>query len=327
MAVYQSTATENGSETMNGSLVVNKDFLDQHSVLWVKVVMVSVTIVISLFSITVLVALRRARHIPKTACLLSSSLLCFDCATILTFTLRNVVTNSRLLNIITLVGISWTIGSYINVAVMALDRVIFFQWPYIYIRRFNNGSYVFIYYIVMFVYLSAFTVHWVSCVITKTTFWDVRDCMVLLITIYMTVSQTFSVVICIPSLIWIVVIIIKQQQKERSRSENAPTIVVFMCCINYALCTVEVFALVYGLPNITIVARRTATEIVHMVNRLFDTCMYVLWFRECRYEFLKIIGSVIPPLRHVRQPMRNELSYIGSSNPGSSNPGSSTKSS
>lgn len=299
--------SENESESTAAGAVNTADFSDKHSLLAIKVGLVSATVVILLFSVAALVALWRTKFIPKTACLLSSSLLWFDCATSFTFALRNIVTDSNTLNVITLVGIGWATVSFVNVALMALDRFILFQWPYLYMRRFTNGSCVIVYYLIIITYLSVFTGHWINCFVDNPGFWDIRKCMVPLITIYMTISQALSVIICVPCLLWIVVIIKKQQQKERSRRERNPTIVVFVCCLNFIICTIGVFVLLYTEAQVTIVARRTATDIIHLINCLVDSSVYVLWFKECRYELLKMVAVLLPPVRHMTERLKNEV--------------------
>ena len=297
----------NDTDITTAATVNTPTYSNTHTLILIRVSLVTTSIVLMLFSVLALIALSRTKNIPKTACILSTSLLFFDCVTVLTYGVRNIVTDPVLLNIITLVGIGWATSSFINVAVMALDRLILFQWPYFYVRRFTNGSYVTVYYIIIAVYLIIFSGHWVNCFISMSDYRETRQCMLPLIIGYMTVTQSVSVLVCIPCFLWIAVIIIKQRQKKRSRSEKNPTIVVFVCCINYGLSTIGVFILLYTICQFTIIARRTATDIIHFVNVLVDTAVYVLWFKECRYELFKIIGCLIPPLRQRIERMRNEV--------------------
>lgn len=284
----------------------NGDYSDQHASITVNAPMTSATFVVLLFSVTALVALRRTKSIPKTACLLSSSLLLFDCATVFTFALRYMFDYTTPYFVITLVGVGWAIASFFNVAVMALDRLILFQYPFLYARRFTNGSYVVLYFIVIFIYVFVFTGHWITCFVGNPTPSDIRACFFPIIQRYMTFSQIGSVFICIPCLVWIAVIIRKQQQKVHSRSERNPTVVVFVCCINFILCTIGVFVVIYSVSFATSLARTAVTDVMHLINCLVDTFVYVLWFKECRHELLNIIATVIPPLRHSVQKIKNK---------------------
>lgn len=295
------------NETVVNQTVEISDFSDVHTEIVLRVTFVSVAGLLVAFSASAATAMNRTKNIPKTACILSTSLLWFDCATTFTYALRHLFNDNVILNLITLIGICWGCGSFLNIAVMSLDRLILFQWPYFYVRRFTNGSYVIVYYIIILGFIVGFTCHWMLCFINFSLFWEVRQCMVPLITVYVSASHVASMVISIPCFIWILIIIMKQRRRERAKNESNPTIVVFVCCINYAISTVLVFILLYTVCQISIIVRRSATESLYMCNGFVDTCVYVLWFKECRYELLKMVGKVVPPLRKKVERMRNEI--------------------
>lgn len=289
--------------------ISGSDYLDMHTDIAIKISFVFVSAVLVTFSSLALIALARTSSIPKNACILSSSLLMFDCAATFTFALRNIITEHVILNLITLVGLGWCNASSVNIAVMCIDRAILFQWPYFYVRRFTNGSYVIIYYIIILAYLLSFTGQWIKCFIGRLSFWEVRQCMNPVIVENLTISFVTSIAVSIPCFVLIVIIIIKQRRRERTRSrrESRSTIVVFVCFVNYA-CTVSVFLiLMYTHCYVSIIARRTAIDIVFIINGFVDTCVYVLWFKECRYELLKILGKILPPLKTKVERMRTEV--------------------
>ena len=306
-SVIVDTYVGNESDTTTPQTGLNSDFADVHDLVAIKAGLITLAWVLLSISVTAFIALNRTRAIPKTACILSSSLLWFDCATILAFAVRNIVTDNIILNILTMVGLTMSSASFINIAVMSMDRLILFQWPYFYIRHFTNGSYVYFYYIIVVGFIVSFCANWMQCFISPSSFWDVRQCIVPLITVYMATSHVASVLFCFPCFVWIAIIVAKQQRKERSKSERNPTMVVLLCCINYSITTVIVLILLFTACYTTIIFRRTATDLLYMFNGLLDTFVYVLWFKECRYELLKIVSCFVPPLRPKLEKMRHEV--------------------
>lgn len=306
------TITDDVNVTTTSSVAVNSDYSDVQTEIVVKVLFVSIAALLLTISIPALIALNRTKKIPKTACILSTSLLWFDCATTFCFALRHMITDKIVLNLITLVGVGWFIASIANIGVMALDRMILFQFPYFYIRRFSNGSFVIFYYIIILLYLLTYTGRWVICFLDDPTFWELRQCMNPVIISTMATCFISSMSVSIPSFILIAIIIIKQRRRERSRSESNSTIVVFICCINYTFTLIVCFILMLTICQITIVVRRTATDVVFMFNGFVDTFVYVLWFKECRYELMKIVGTICPPLKDKIERMRAEVFDVSS---------------
>ena len=297
----------NETDTMTPQTVVHSNFSDMHDLVAIKAGLFTLACAILSIAITAFISLNRTRAIPKAACVLSSSLLWFDCATIFVFAVRHLLTDNFVMNMLTMFGLTMSSASFINIAVMSMDRLVLFQWPYFYIRHFTNGSYVYFYYIIVVGFIVSFCVQWIPCFVLRSLFWDVRQCMEELIEVYITSSHVASVLICLPCFVWIAIIVAKQQRKERSKSEKNPTMVVLLCCINYSITTVILLLLIYTSCQTTILVRRTTTELLYMFNGLMDTCVYVLWFKECRYELMKIVACFIPPLRPKLERMRNEV--------------------
>ena len=308
----------NESDTTTNETGLNPEFSDMHDLIAIKAGLFTLACVILSIAVAAFIALTRTRAIPKAACVLSSSLLWFDCTTITAFAIRHLVTNSFVLNILTMIGFTMSSASFINIAVMSMDRLILFQWPYFYLRHFTNGSYVCFYYIIVVGFMISFCVQWIPCFVYRSLFWDVRTCMENLIEVYITTSHVVSVVLCVPCFVWVAIIVVKHQRKKRSKSETNPTKVVLLCCINYSITAVILLILVYTICHTTIIFRRTTTELLYMFNGLMDTCVYVLWFKECRYELVKIVACFIPSLRPKLEKMRNEVLDVNASSSGSS---------
>lgn len=302
-----SIALPDGNNTNIANISESISLPDVHTDTAIRASLVTVGTLLLAFTVLALVALNRASSIPKTACRLCSSLLLFDSAATFTFILTDFITDLITLNLISLIGFGWCNAAFINIAVMCIDRVILFQWPYFYVRRFTNGSYVIIYYVIIFTYVVSYTGQWIKCFINDVSLWDVRQCMNIIIIENMTAAFVTGLVVSIPSFLLIIIIIIKQRQRERSRNESRPTIAVFVCCINYSVTIIACFILTYTVCYVKIVYRRVATKIVFMLNGFVDTCVYVLWFKECRYELLKIVGHVVPVLKTKVERMRTEV--------------------
>lgn len=289
-----------------------EDFSDKHSEAAVNNVLTAAATLCLVFSALSFVAINKTRNIPRTACFLSSSLIFFDSATTLTYATRKFVEDSHVLNIITVIGLGWSYASFVNVAIMAVERLIIFQWPYFYMRHVTYGACVKLLVVVMVVFLGAWTAEWISCFFTKTGFWNIRRCLDPIVIKYMTATFATLFLVILTCFIKIIIIISKQRNKVQPQSETSTrnhrsTIVVFLCCINYFLTALINIALVYTLAEITIVVRRTILDVLYMLNGLVDTCVYVLWYKECRYELLKLLACLVPPLKPKVEHMRVEI--------------------
>lgn len=300
----------NESSTQTTDIVT--DFSDKHEDDTVNNIFVAAAACCLIFSGLSFVAINRTHNIPRTASFLSSTLIIFDCATTFTYATRKFVEDSDVLNVITLIGVGWSYASFINVAIMAVERLIVFQWPYFYMRHVSHGTCTKLLFSIMVVYLGAWTSEWVVCFITKTGFWNIRRCLDPIVIKYMTATFATLAIVTTTCFMKILIIITNQRKKVQPHSETASrnhrsTIVVFLCCINYFFTAVINLILVYTLAQITIVVRRTILDVLYMLNGLIDTCVYVLWYKECRYELLKILSSCIPPLKPKAERMRVEI--------------------
>ena len=280
---------------------------DQHSTVAVRAGLITTSIVLLVFSLAALVALSRTKTIPTTARTLSSSLLWFDSATMLAFAFRNMVDDSFISNLLTMFGLTMSSASFVNIAVMSFDRVICFQWPYFYIRHFTHGSYVIVYYMIIVGTIIPFIALWIDCCVTMPSFWEIRQCLLPLTTVFLASSHVICVLICIPCFVWITVIVIKNQRKERSKKDISSTISVVVCSINYGFTTIIALTFLFTACHTTIILRRTISQLLYMMNGFVDTCVYVLWFKECRYQLLNIVGVLVPALRQKIARMRNEV--------------------
>lgn len=296
-------------ESGNQTLTTTKAITDKHTDTAVNVSFFIAAIICIIFSAMSFVAINRTKCIPRTACFLSSSLLFFDCATTLTYATRKFITDSHVLQIITLIGLGWSYASFINVAIMALERLIVFQWPYFYTRRMSYQTSIKILLAVMVVYVGSWTCEWVACFFKTEGFWNSRDCLEPVAFRYMTATFAALLLVIVICFTKILTIIIKQRSKVQPNSEtvsrtNRSTIVVFLCCVNYVFTALINIVLVYTNRQVPIVVRRTILDTLYMLNGIADTFVYVLWYRECRYELLKMVAVCVPSLRPKVEQMR-----------------------
>lgn len=292
------------------------DFSDQHENDIINSIFVVVAMFCLVFSGLSLVAINRTQYIPQTACFLSSTLIIFDCATTFTYAVRKLVTDSDVLNTITLIGLGWSYASFINVAVMVVERLVVFQWPYFYMRHVSHGTCMKLMLLVIVVFLCSWTTEWAVCFTSRTGYWNTRSCYSPVIKKYMTATFATLAIVTTACFIKIGIIIRRQRRKIQPNSETSArnmrsTIVVFLCCVNYFFTAVMNLVLVYTAPQISIVTRRTIYDVLYMLNGLTDTCVYILWYKESRYELFKILSALIPSFRQKVEQMRIEILDLG----------------
>lgn len=297
-----------------GNLTVareNSNTTEGMSDILVSLVLVSGTVVCFVFSGLSLVALNRTRNIPKTARTLSSCLLALDCSTVATFAFRRLISDTLLTHIVTMIAIGWSSASFMMIALMSIDRLILFQFPYFYTRKFTNGIYTGVYFVVVALYLSLYSTQWVYCTVLGSV--SISECS----GIASNISATKMVSACVSIICftWILVIIVKQKNEQRPRSESKSTVVVFLCCINYAVTGVISTVISASLQELTLNIRRVIVDVLYIFNGFADTCFYVLWFNECRYELLKIIATICPTLKGRVERMRADVTDNFMANP------------
>ena len=300
---------DNWNDSTTQATETSTNYLDKHENQTINHVLLSAAAVCLIFSGMSFVAINRTHNIPRTACFLSSTLLIFDCATTFTYATRKLVTDSDTLNVITMIGLGWSYASFINVAVMAMERLLVFQWPYFYMRHVSHSTSIKALATILVLYLGTWTTEWTVCYITTTGFWKIRECFGTIIKKFMTATFVTLAVVTSICFIKTLFIITKQRRKILPQSETAtqnhrPTIVVFVCCLNYLFTAAVNIVLVYTISHLTIFVRRTILDVLYMFNGLVDTFVYVLWYKECRYELVKLLAVCLPPLRAKAERMR-----------------------
>lgn len=263
-----------------------------------------------IFSALSCVVINKTRTIPKTACFLSSSLMFFDSATTGFYATRKFIADSNISLVFTLIALGWSYASFVNVAIMALERLIVFQWPYFYMRRVSQGLSIKCLAAVMILYIGSWTGEWIGCFFWNTEYWNIRHCLDPIVIKYMTATFAILFAVILICLVKIIIIVSKQHNKVQHQSDvpvprsNRATVIVFVCCVNYFFTALINIALVYTLAEIPIAVRRTILDILYLLNGFVDTCVYVLWYKECRYEMFKLLSILVPPLKPKVEQMR-----------------------
>lgn len=260
-----------------------------------------------------LVALNRTKHTPKVARFLSSALLVFDFVTVLLYTIRKMVSPGRLNMTIQAFGIGWSFLTHLNIAIMSIERLIVFQWPNFYLRRVTFSTFRKVAFTVWIVYMISWTVGSFRCTFCCLTETGIRICFLDVVMKYIMITFPLSSVVSCCCLTRIVVIIQLQASKLKevgcSVRKHKSTIVVMLCCFNSVVTMIiHVVILLFTLQDN--VKRRIILDSVMIVNGFVDTFVYVLWYKECRLEILKLLAKSCPVLENRVENFRKNVFHI-----------------
>ena len=276
----------------------------------IRLFLLSVSVVIMFLNGISLVAMNRTRHTPRTARFLSMSLLVFDFMAALMYTVRRMIVNTPLNLLFQLIAMGFNFLGFLNIAIMSLERLVVFRWPNFYLRK---VSYSAIWRISVFVWVG-YSFTWVfGC---SWCFIHVDDadpktiyCFTRVIHNNLRVIYSSTTAISCACLMNICFIIAHQASKTTGTrialNSNKSTIVVMMCIANYLVATICNTAFTYLIEEAYI--RRLVNDLMMIANGFVDTCVYVLWFKECRLEVIKMLGRVFPSIDKKVHAMRIEI--------------------
>lgn len=271
--------------------------LDEMLNIYARIGIMALATLILIFTAVSLFALNRTRHTPKTARFLASGLLVFDSGTTLTYTVRKLVSEPGFNRYINILGTGWSLLAYLQIGTMCVERLLVFQWPNFYLRSVSFKKVRVICLLVWLSYFVAWIVATGRCTFIYCTD-EADECFNESIIGFVMVICPASVLVSSISLIKIASLI----RKQKAKFQNSPsvirnyksTFVVFLCFINYIFTT-----LVYGILAGTVkgnLERRIVMDGLMTVNGLLDTLVYVLWYKECRLEFIKMASKTFPSL-------------------------------
>lgn len=259
-----------------------------------------------------LLAFARTRQTPRTARFLSSALLVFDLLTTFSFTVRKVTSDKKTNILVEFVGIGWSFLAYLNIAIMSFERLIVFQWPNFYLRHVTYAVAKVAAFITWTLFVTFYLIFFSICMLED----DPRTfaiCLKQVTTAF--IQVTFPTVVFLSSVCYLLILFIIRKQTYRTLSERShttkmyrSTVVVFLCLVNFVF-TTSLF-LGFSAFTVNIDVRRLTLDALSMINGLFDTCLYVLWFKECRMELLKIVSLCVPKLKQNIDSMRVQIFNI-----------------
>lgn len=276
-----------------------------------QAIVTAIAIVILIFNGISFLGLYRTKQTPRTARFLSSALLVFDFLTTLFFQTRKFAVNFQHSLMVQFFGNGWSFLAYVNVAIMSVERLMIFQWPNFYLRRvsfpvFRNASVT-----IWSLYMASWIAGIGYCFISNSeNDIGIGDCSDVVMTMYVVLTCPLSTLLSCTCFFKILIIIRKQTNKVmgkgKSLRHHKATLVVFLCLINYVVITICYAIIMFVTVNDN-VKRRIFMDILMMVNGLLDTCVYVLWYKECRLELLKLAAKVFPSLNSKIETMRRSV--------------------
>lgn len=279
----------------------------------VKIIILVLSIFVLLFNALSLVALLRTRNTPKGARFMSSALLIFDFFSTLMYTVRKFVVDARYNLMCQFVALGCSYSAYINIAIMTCERLAFFEWPMFYLRHVKPSWIKSVCCTVWFIYLVVWCHECIRCYLEV----DPQNSKSLLCFENVIISHAlviFSITTFVSCCILsrIIFIIRKQQSKfsevRKSLKVYKSTACVLFCCSNYLVTTVSCMFLAFVVKQNHV--RRIVIDIVLTVNGFVDTCVYVLWYKECRYKIMQMLAKVFPSLNNKAENMRISVFQI-----------------
>lgn len=284
--------------------------LDTVLSLKLRLAMVVVSVVILFLNGVSIVAIYRTRHTPKTARFLSTALLIFDFVATAMYTVRRLVENTKDNFIFQIIAMGFNYLGYLDIAIMSVERLVVFQWPNFYIRRVTFTSLRVVCFVIWTLYGIIYAFECGLCYANV----DDNDpdtiyCFTRVIHDQLRIIYGSTTTVSCFCLIKICFIIGSQAQKTKgsrhSWNSNKSSIVVLVCVINYLVSTICVTVMTYTIEEAYI--RRLTNDLFMIANGFVDTCVYALWFKECRLELLKILGRVFPKINRKIHVMRIEI--------------------
>lgn len=272
-----------------------------------RIVILIASFIALLYNGLALIALLRTRKTPKRARFLSSALLVFDFLSTLFYTVRKVVVPPEYNLLCQLLALGCSYSAYLNIAIMSLERLLYLQWPLLYLR-YIRFSVIKIFSVVIWgLYQGIWSFQCVQCYLqVSPANMESYLCFELAILRHAMIVFTLSALVSCYCLVSILRIIKKQNTKMPGNKGklrlHKSTMCVLICCGNYLVTTIWTVILTFCVQENVI--RRIVIDIVLTVNGFVDTSVYVLWYKECRLQLLKMMSVMCPFLKRRVEEMR-----------------------
>lgn len=276
----------------------------------VKIPFTIASMLFLVFSGTVFFAMRRTKKIPQMARFLGLSLVVFYALIILLLAIRKFQTDWHVQ--IVIMGIIFGIRhtATVTVALMSVERFVLFRFPYFYIRHVWKTKVKVIVAALWFVCFASFSTNvYVSChnEFEGDNSTCLRDCALACFIGFAVPVFTVVAILTIICYVYIIAKIAKYKLHEYRRHYKT-TVVLFINAVNFiAYATV---LLVNSLIKPEFDEENLIFDSFVMLTGSLDTAIYVLWFRECRLELLKMISWLHPKLQVKADKLRDEVFQI-----------------
>lgn len=288
--------------------------LEDHRVI-IKAVFTIVGIMFMVFSTCAVIALNKTKHTPKTARFLSSGLIMYDVLAVSCYTIRKFIGHPELNIIIQIVGSGFAFLAYITVGIMSFERFIIFYSPNVYLRNITPAK-----------LRNCVTIGWLTMLIT---YYFIRFGLCYFVHTDVTLQDVigkcnegsflfygvfiFVVVLISAACYTKIFLIVKSEIHNTNKSYMLGAAAKYIqnykstSLVLVYLLTISITSIAYAvifLLGLETVPFRLAIDVVNMLNCMLDPCMYVLWYRECRMEILKMLSVCMPSLNsdieHIR---------------------------
>ena len=299
--------------TYNGVLLGYSTSLDTLLDIRLRVAVFILSVIVMTFNSICFIALCRTRHTPRSARFLSLALLIFDNLASATFAIRRFVPVARYNLGFQLTALGFIYLSYVAIALMSVERLVVFQWPNFYLRRVTLGLSRKIAITIWTSYFTLWTFECTRCyIMVDLANIETLMCFEYLIARYVIATHLCATLLSCICLMRISLIIVKQTSKTSGKRKTIQTykstVIVLLCVLNTILNTACGFILVYTVKNNY--DRRATTDIQTVINGFLDTCVYVLWYKECRLELMKMFTRWFPSLNKNVEDMRISIFEI-----------------
>lgn len=248
---------------------------------------------------------------------LSSGLIFHDTMAVVFFTVRKFCDNNTGHIVLHVFGVGFTFLAYITIGIMSLERLVVFHSPNFYLRNFTATKvkrWVCVLWLISII-IYYFT-RYGACylIVENATIYDVLgECNVTSFTLF---GLTIIIVIILSLICYAKIFLIVWNEVKKSESNKSLNFTSTARSLKQYKSTTLVFVyliavILTGLAYVLIMLQgldtkplRLYLDAVNTCNCLIDPCLYVLWFRECRMEMLKMVSFLLPRLSDNVEKMR-----------------------
>jgi len=235
---------------------------------------------------------------------LSSALISQDILAVFGFTVRKFVMHQGASIVIQVVSIYFAYLAFLTIGIMSLERLVIFIRPNFYMRKLPPSR-VKLVVLSLWTFLSAlyFFIRFGYCYmrVNNATLLDViTTCNRVSFKMYFVLMFPVIILSIICFIVIVKIIRANPMLSTRSLTEYRATSIVTAYLV--VLISTALGYIIITKLNISTVSLRLSTDALNTVCCMLDPCFYVLWYRECRMEMLKIVSCCCPYFNdHIEQ--------------------------